>query len=228
MRKMALTLTGLVVAFAAACSSPGSERVVPTTSGVISADPRDESIAMYDGVPLVIGDTALRFPSGAMFTPGFFGVEYIGVLDSENSPFVLVSGFECNDCDANRSVLVRSVKADPLPNVYSGPIPGHFAYPGRVTHYDTGALLTDTRLFYGRCMQGSGPVIVQFATEWTFARESDTAGVREEVVNIAEVAGDSLIARVAFPTRAALETTLALVAARQCHEIIPKPQLSEP
>src|SRR5258705_165204 len=57
------------------------------------------------------GDT-IRLPDGRFFQPGYFRVRVLGQVQSpENVKFFVISGFECEQCDANRSILVRAVSS---------------------------------------------------------------------------------------------------------------------
>ena len=176
----------------------------------------------YAGTPVVERDTVWRFPSGATAVTALQQeIQYIGTIpDATNGPYVVASGVECNFCDAALSVVIKSVRdGNPPP---TGPAPGWYAYPGDLTDMG-GMLVSRSRLFWGRCLPGRAPGLVQFATEL------DTLGRQaRHVVYLTEIRkgrliDDSLIVRPRAVTD--LEPRLS---DGQCREIVPRPQGAPP
>lgn len=213
----------LLMALAAACSRPDDTPAASPDSGQASLPALPATPPQYAGEPAVVDDTLLRFPGGATFTPGFHGLEYLGQIPTGAAPLVVVGGFECRECDAPKSILVRSASAGPPRQ--GTRLRGHFAYPGRVTDHDMARPVADTRLFFGRCVSGAGAAVVQIATEWSYASDTDSAGVRRDSTLIAEVVGDSLVTRT-MTTPVVVDS--ALIRSGRCREVPPRDQFSPP
>ena len=173
---------------------------------------REPAAALWAGEPTVVpGDTALRFPSGAVFAPGFYMVRYIGRLPArEKAPFLLMEGVECTDCDAPPSVFLRSPSDGPAkPDTL---LKGWFAYPGPIREWESKALLSDSRLFWGRCLPSGAAGLVQFST--------DSAGRSELTrVGVAEVRGDTIVEWRASLAEVPLAGVVARVRAGECREV---------
>jgi len=188
----------------------------PAVDGApVAHEPRTGAFA---GVPVIERDTLWRFPSGALLpTPLRAAVRYLGRLDAEGGSYVLASGVECQDCDAGVSVFLQSVH-EPAARLEQAN-PGWFSYPGPTRHFETEALMMDSRLFWGRCLPGRAPGLVQFATEY------DTAGQRvRDLVRLAEVRGGRLVADSIVGASMRVDAVQAAVAARSCHEVPPVAQ----
>ena len=175
---------------------------------------RTDSPARYEGTPIVIGDSLLRFPGGAEYVSGFTNVEYIGTIPAETrAPFIIIAGNECRDCDAPPSVLVRSPSDGPVRELHG--LAGWHPYPGRVIAYnDDSAVVSHSRLFWGTCLPERPPGLIEF--------RSDFAGDGSEPareVRISEIDGDSLIGWRRVATTRLLATTLVQVHAKACREI---------
>jgi hypothetical protein len=170
--------------------------------------------ADYAGVPVVVGDTVLRFPSGAQYVSGFRNVEYIGAIPAERkAPFIIIAGHECGECDAPPSVLMRS-PSDGRVRELAG-LPGWHPYPGRVIAYnEDSTVVSHSRLFWGHCLPERPPGLAEFRTE--FVR---SGAEPERSVLITEIEGDSLIAWRRVATTRLLASTLVQVQAKECAEI---------
>lgn len=199
----ALAAWGIGAALAAGCAAePAAGR----------ADP-------YAGAPVVEGDTALRFPSGVRVASGLRArLRYHGRLpDAAGGPWLVVSGVECDECDAGPSVLVRSVRAAPGA-AWEGP--GWHAAPGRVISFDTDLPLLESRLFWGRCLPGRPAGVVQFATEFDSTGRATRALVLLSEVRRGRLHEDSIVQ--APPAASAVEPA---VRAGRCHEVAPEGQI---
>jgi hypothetical protein len=178
----------------------------------------------HQGTPVVVDDTTLRFPTGAAFIPGFTDLAYIGALPAERkSPFIIMEGRECSDCDVPPSVLVRSPSQGRVKTTDG--LPGWHYYPG--LHLGAGedsAVVAHTRLFWGECIpEMFGPGVVEFIVEFG---PRGTEPLRQ--VRITEIRGDSLLEwrRPASPRM--LAGALLQVKANACHEVAQRVMMLRP
>lgn len=173
----------------------------------------------YAGTPVVEGDSLLRFPSGARVAPGLHAeLRYHGRLaDAEGGPWLVTSGVQCEGCDAEPSVVLRSVHAPPGA---AWEEPGWHAHPGRIVAYDTDRPMLESRLFWGRCLPGRPPGVVQFATEFDGTGRPARALVLLSEVRDGRLRADSLVQ--APPAPSAVD---AAVRAGRCREVAPEEQV---
>lgn len=80
------------------------------------------------------------------------------------APVYLFSGYECTDCDADIELLVS--KASDAPLDFKRKDARRFVFPGRYSSYDDPKrLISETRAFYGSCIEGKSDVVI-----WVGAR----------------------------------------------------------
>jgi hypothetical protein len=182
-------------------------------TAVVACD-RPDPAGRYAGVPVVVGDTLLRFPGGGDYVSGFRNVEYIGTIPARTrAPFIIIAGHECAACDAPPSVLVRSPSDGPVRDL--GALPGWHPYPGRVIAYnDDSAVVSHSRLFWGHCLPERPPGLIEYRSEFA----GDGSEPHREV-RISEIDGDSLMGWRRVATTRLLATTLVQVQAKECAEI---------
>ena len=194
--------------------SLGNLPLAMALAAIMSGCDRPGKAAGFAGTPVVVGDTLLRFPDGSEYVSGFRNVEYIGAISGEHkSPFIIIAGHECTECDAPPSVLMRSPADGPVRD-FSG-LPGWHRYPGRVIAVDSdSAVIAHSRLFWGRCLPERPPGLIEYRTEFAVDR---TEPQRE--VLITEIEGDSLLEWRRVATSRLLATTLVQVQAKQCTEV---------
>lgn len=174
----------------------------------------------YAGTPTIEGDTLLRFPSGARYAGGLRNeLTYLGrIYDDVGGTFLVMAGIECRDCDGGLTVLIRSVADSGAEPVF--PTPGWYAYPGRLVHYDDERPMLESRLFWGRCLPGRGPGLVQFATEF------DSVGERSRhVVHLTEIRNGRLVDDSIAVSRPSIATVRPAVAAGACREVPARAQV---
>lgn len=139
---------------------------------------------------------------------------------SPGDTFLVVAGSECTDCDAQTMVFVRALRAGPIARDSLGT--AMFAYPGRVTDlFDSTVVVADTRLYWGACLSGRRPGLVQFVLP-----DSATQPGRV-TVNVAEAAGGVVReSQFGWP----LDSLFALrrVLRSGCTELAPRDRASEP
>jgi hypothetical protein len=166
--------------------------------------------ADYTGVPTVVADTLLRYPSGAEITTGMSRLTYIGSLPAESQPaFLVVEGKDCADCNAIPSVLLWS------PTAGRSWEKGTFLYPGRIlSGHDGHTVLSESRLFWGACADRADAGMVQFLTEYG---DGELEPARQVIV--VEVSGDTLAESRLRADPRSIGYTLSRVQDRVCFEI---------
>lgn len=174
----------------------------------------------YAGVPEVVEDSLLRFPGGATYAPRVYGLEYVATMrDAGGAPVLLLSGAECYECDAPKSLYVRVPGRPPPPP--EADTTGVFGYPGHVFDLvDEKTLIFDSTVFHGECLEDRIPVVLQFTTLF------DSAGVTASAY-VTELAAGGLRDFQAVP-RPDSAAVLARVRAGRCREIPGEDQLSPP
>ncbi|HEU4454097.1 MAG TPA: hypothetical protein VFR81_13600 [Longimicrobium sp.] len=173
----------------------------------------------YAGTPEVVEDSVLRFASGTVYAPRVYGLGYVGTMrDGGGALLLVLSGAECHACDAPRAVYFRA-PGRPLPPQESDTL-AVFGYPGRVTDGESGTLLSVSTLFYGECLEGRGPVAVQYATN----HEESPPGM---LVNLTDFAAGGYRDHDQVP-RPDSAGVLARVAAGRCREVPPAEQIAMP
>jgi hypothetical protein len=172
-----------------------------------------------EALPRVVGEGTLQWPDGHQVVTTLFGVKVIGQLPaSKKSPYLILAGRVCKECDANVSIYIHSPADGPLRPESSQP---RYSYPGKVRYYMDGSPLSEARMFWGRCLPSLGPGIV-----W-YQHDKQEDGTWKRSVYIVEVIGDSLNGRfLDRPPR--VQTTLQLVRAGQCQEVPGEDMTSEP
>lgn len=190
---------------------------------LMAACTREHAATGYSGIPELVGDTLLRFPDGSEYVSGFRHVEFVGAIPAERkAPFIIIAGNECDACDAPPSVLMRSPSDGRVRDLSH--VPGWHPYPGRVIAYnEDSVVVSQSRLFWGRCVPERPPGIVEFRTD--FARDG-AEPLRE--VHITEIEADSLLEWRRDATVRLLATTLVQVQARVCAEVPPRDMPAPP
>lgn len=130
-----------------------------------------------------VRDSLVVLPNGRSFAPGLRKLHAHGLLDTRPRPFLVLSGFGCDDCDAVRSIYV--LRFGERLNWNKKPWPPVFAYPGKVrdTENDVAAR---SRLFFGRCRGDSTIQVIQFA------HVRGPGGRWADSIHVATVRGDSI------------------------------------
>jgi hypothetical protein len=172
-------------------------------------------------MPEIIGDTLLRLPDGTEFDPQLHALRYHGTLQTiDGTPLLIFSGIECQDCDANRTVHLRS----PDPRLFSPEteFSAIYAFPGKQFSYEDDSVLVESRLFYGICLEREpNPVVVQFATHY----EDSTAVER---VVYSAVRDDRIADSILTDSLPKLPRTLRRVQNGKCRELQPEDMYAPP
>jgi hypothetical protein len=171
------------------------------------------------GLPRVVSDHILEWPDGRRFITTLFGVRVVGQLSATTKlPFLILSGRGCTECDADESIYIHSPSDGPMQNEGSQP---RFSYPGRLSSYLDGSLLSRSRMFWGRCLADRGPGII-----W-FQQEKQQDGTWKPSVYSAEIIGDNVKSDFQIPPPP-IQTTLGRVKSGACRELRGRNMTSEP
>lgn len=154
----------------------------------------------------------IKFANGFVFTPHLFNPMVIGTLPGGATPYLVVDGVECTECDATaRSVYVGDPKAWPKDFSKGGWAVG---YPSRNYSATRGNLMSWSRVFLGRCLSEK-PAVVSFYA----AREAKGWSHRADWV---EVVGDRLVAHAATASGQGMPEVASVVKsvrAGRCREL---------
>ena len=160
---------------------------------------------------LQVRDSLVVLPDGRTFFPGLHRLRAHAILGAgTGSPFLLLSGFDCDDCDAPRAVYVlrawRGTPGDQQPERPS------FAYPGSVRD-DENQVVASSRLFYGRCFGDSTLGVI------TFAHVKHLSGTWTDSSYVLRLERDTFVSSSAAYTRADLTLVRNRVKRGLCTEL---------
>src|SRR5258706_3074018 len=94
-----------------------------------------------------VDSSKLVFKNGQVFNTKLFDLNYIGQIPvGNNAPYLIFSGVDCDQCDANVCIYIYSLSNGELSVGH-----GHncYSYPGRQTEFTTDYLVYEGRAFYG-------------------------------------------------------------------------------
>jgi hypothetical protein len=152
MTKLLLIISGFL--FLSACSTDNfskdkDKKPVDTLKQVIKVP--DNWI--FDKVD----SSKLHFKNSKFFDTHLYELKYIGQINSQNkAPFLIFSGRDCNECDANISIYIHSPSDGPLTVEYGQ---NRYHYPGTERDYETDSLTCISRAFYGQVLENTNGVI---------------------------------------------------------------------
>jgi hypothetical protein len=172
-----------------------------------------------DRLPHVVDGHILEWPDGRRFVTTLVGVRVIGQLPAATkSPFLVLAGRGCTDCDANVSIYIHSPSDGPMKPEAAQP---RDSYPGKLSSYLDGTLLSESRMFWGRCLSGRAAGVI-----W-YQREKQEDGTWKPSVYFVEIVGDNLQSGFLNP-QPAIRTTLDRVGSGECRELPGHNMTSEP
>ncbi len=166
-------------------------------------------------IDTVVGDgwsqTILYFPNGTEQRTDLHRGAYLGYIHNrDHAPFLILAGYRCTECDAERMIVVYSPAEGPLrlrrAKTYS--------WPGDLTEQglDSATVVSTSRFFFGACVSEGGDAIVQYVTH------SGSGGEARTSVSVTQVLERRLVER-EVPTLA-LTSVLARVRRGQCREVV--------
>lgn len=159
---------------------------------------------------LRVRDSLLFLPDGRSFNPGLRELRALAFLDTLPPPYVILSGFGCDDCDAVRSIYI--LRFGEHFNWNKKPWPAVFAFPGTV-HDTENQTIERSRLFFGRCRGDDALGVVQFA------HAQSRGGRWADSTNLAMLRGDSITTTSATYSPQELEVALDRVRHGVCWEV---------
>ncbi len=104
-----------------------------------------------------VNNSKLFFKGGQTFETNLFDLEYIGQVSADNkAPYLIFSGRDCNECDANISIYIHSPSDGKLVVDHGQ---NRYQYPGTENDYETDSVLYISRAFYGQVLESFKGVI---------------------------------------------------------------------
>lgn len=172
-----------------------------------------------DKLPHIVNGHVLEWPDGRQFVTTLFDVKVIGQLPAAaKQPFLILAGRGCTECDANESIYIHSPSDGPMQSEAGQP---RYSYPGKLSNYLDGALLSESRMFWGRCLSGREAEII-----W-FQRDKQRDGKWKLSVYVVEINGDKLESSFLKPPPS-IQTVLGRVRSSACRELPGRDMTSEP
>ena len=114
---------------------------------------KDSSITMPTG-------THLKFKNGQKLSTNVIRIKIISVIYSNESiPFLLFSGRDCIECDANTALYIHSPSAGFLDGKAGK---NSYSYPGNLFYYVDNSLIKQSRMFYGNCLEKKKTTVVWY------------------------------------------------------------------
>ncbi|MCB0278898.1 MAG: hypothetical protein KDD94_05315 [Calditrichaeota bacterium] len=154
------------------------------------------------------------FENGKKIETNLRELNYISSLYDENkTPFLILSGKECDSCDANISIFIKSPIDSLIENKYS--------YPGKIYYWEDNSLISETRMFIGECLTNQKNMII-----W-YQKELNDENKWIESAYTVRIIDGKLVGRFE-PVIPDIKETLKLLKAKKCFEVDRLNQTSEP
>ena len=163
--------------------------------------------------------TRIVFKNGSEMKADLVELQFIGQLAARDKPpYNIFAGRRCHGCESNLSIYIHSPG--------DGRLMKHskrYRYPSRVYSHVNGALVEESRAFFGDCLAGRSAGIVVW-----FVRSRLDRPNWAETVEIVESTGSNLnVSEIGAPVPP-IETTLKLVEEGRCREIPKRLMSTEP
>lgn len=138
----------LLIAVSAAAGTPAVEQ---WRIAKVEHVAKESALGQYEEV-------TVHFTNGHAYAIPLYRATPIAVLTGiDGTPFLLVSGADCTECDENNSLRFFVLGGEKL--IGSGK---RYTYPGALTDYMSPQLMEKTRTFYGRCLSKQSDVVLWF------------------------------------------------------------------
>jgi hypothetical protein len=163
--------------------------------------------------------TRLIFKNGKEMKADLVELQFIGQLAARDKPpFNIFSGRRCHGCESNLSIYIHSPGDGRLKKKAN-----RYRYPGSVYSHVNGALVEESRAFFGDCLAGRSAGIVVW-----FVRSRLDRPNWAETVEIVESTGKNLaVSEIGSPVPP-IDATLKLVEENRCREIPKRLMSTEP
>ncbi len=163
--------------------------------------------------------TTVTFRNGAEMNSEIVDMAFIGQLSArDDAPYIIFSGRRCWDCESNPSIYVHSPTGGKLSKKST-----RYRYPGRLYSHVNGALIEETRMFFGDCLPGRSA-----ATAVWFVRTRRDTPYWRDIAIILEVLGGDLDEEILEDPAPSVAPTLTMTEKGLCREIPGRQMSSEP
>jgi hypothetical protein len=203
----------LTIVFLFGCGSSTNKQ-----SGRLSDTINNDSLSQTDWTIDKVSDTKLIFKDGKSFDTKLYQLEYIGQIPvDKKAPYLVFSGRDCKECDANISIYIHSPSDGQL---IVGDGKNCYAYPGSEKDYETNNVLYKARAFYGQVLKNIKGVI------W-YQSQLLMNGKMNQSVFLSHIVNGSL-KDTTFTDNGLIKETLNLLNKGQCKEIQGREYTSQP
>jgi len=132
---------------------------------------------------LKVESKKVYFKSGQIFETNIFDIGFIGQIKSKTKKdFLILTGRQCQGCDANISIYIHSPSDGSLKNEA---LQERFGIPGKEFYYENNKLIYEGRAFWGEVLPGRTGII------W-FQKSLNDKNVWIESVAFAELIDDQI------------------------------------
>jgi hypothetical protein len=173
-----------------------------------------------DWVFLKTDSCYLRFRDGKSFDTHLYNLTYWGQIKTPNTkaPFFVLSGVDCNECDANIAIYFHSPSNGDLVVEHGQ---NRYEYPGTLRDLETATLYTKSRAFFGEVLDST------FGIVWYETKLLEKGGYGNFIF-LSKIVDDKKIDTLFDDNGKYLTQTLALLKARKCQEIKQEDLKTEP
>lgn len=163
--------------------------------------------------------TRVVFKNGKEMKADLVELQFIGQLAARDKPpFNIFSGRRCHGCESNQSIYIHSPGDGRLKKKAD-----RYRYPGSVFSHVNGALVEESRAFFGDCLAGRSAGIVVW-----FVRSRLDRPNWVKSVEVVESTGTSLAVSEITAPIPPIDGTLKLVEEKRCREIPKRLMSTEP
>ncbi|HTB06705.1 MAG TPA: hypothetical protein VK806_07085 [Bacteroidia bacterium] len=155
-----------------------------------------------------IDSSYIVFKSGYKFDTHLYNLSYIGQIQLPGIPYLIFSGRDCNECDANISIYIH--QPDKPITVADGQ--NRYEYPGTLRDFESDTLYTTSRAFFGEVFKGIKGVV------W-YEHSLLEKGGYGDLIYLSKVNGDSKKDTGFDDNGSYLTQTLTLMKEGKCQEI---------
>lgn len=151
MKHLVIILT--LWAFISCGSKEDSKNVIEKTAVSSTIKNKVSEAWLFDKVE----GSKLVFKNGQIFETNLFELQFIGqISSSDKAPFLIFSGRDCNECDANISIYIHSPSDGKL-FIEHGE--NSYQFPGTETDYETDSITYVSKAFFGQVLDNTKGVI---------------------------------------------------------------------